>query len=139
MTSHIIDCDANPTIPYNGWTVEYHRRHGQLFEWNLSKIKLWLSKTQEDEQSLKGSELRNLLENQPVLNANVLDFLVKNPDLIPEEWKDKLVFFWGTIYRGTGGKIIIRCLWFQESWSSNYLWDSHEYGSKDPAIVQVEN
>ena len=42
-----------------------------------------------------------LSKNIPVLNSNVLDYLLANPHYIPEEWKAPtfgMVFFWGTIY-----------------------------------------
>jgi len=37
------------------------------------------------------------------MNANVLDYLLAHPELIPEDWKNKYVFFWGTIYRYSSG------------------------------------
>lgn len=52
------------------------------------------------------------LEDQPVLNANVLDFLREHPELIPDEWKGKFTFFWGTIYRHRDGDLYVRCLYW---------------------------
>ena len=75
---------------------------------------------------IRGTELREELKGKPVLNANVLDYLLKHPELIPEEWKGKAVFFWGTIYRDSRGNLCVRCLYWDGSrwyWSHNWLDD----------------
>ncbi|MBI2175621.1 MAG: hypothetical protein HYU35_02730, partial [Parcubacteria group bacterium] len=91
-----------------------------------------LDKEQMDGKWIEGDKLRNELANKPVLNANVLDHLLANPHLIPEEWKGKTVFFWGTIYRDQHDNLRVRCLscrddrwhwgagWFGNSWSTRY-------------------
>ncbi len=57
------------------------------------------------------------------LNVNVLDYLLANPSLIPEEWKGKNVFFRGTIDRNSDGLLYGRCLhWFGSEWSSSLDW-----------------
>ena len=61
-----------------------------------------------------------------MLNANVLDYLLANPHLIPEEWKGKYVFFWGTVYHRRDGDPCVRCLgWNGAGWS----WASHWLGA----------
>lgn len=96
---NIIDCDADPYVPADRreYIVEEHQKGGQ-FEWDPAQVELYLSDAQKDGR-IEGNKLRKELEGKPVLNANVLDYLLKNSHLIPEEWKDKYVFFWGTIYR----------------------------------------
>ena len=91
---HLIDLDANPFIPL-GWKVNEHRKNGQ-FKWDPSKVKLYLSKEQQVRGWPEGNLLRRELVGKPVYNANVLDYLLKNPHVIPEEWKGKSIFFWGT-------------------------------------------
>jgi hypothetical protein len=39
------------------------------------------------------NSLREELIARPVFNANLLDYLLKNPHLIPAEWKGKDAFF----------------------------------------------
>ena len=94
--THIIDCDADPFVP-PGLKVESHHKCGQL-EWREGLFGLYFSELQGSSSAVCGDKLLEELKDKPVLNANVLDYLLKNPQLIPEEWKSKAVFFWGTIY-----------------------------------------
>ncbi len=120
--THAIDCDADPLIPYEGWKVESHKKGG-LFVWDPSKVVLHLSENQKDGKCIVGNKLRKELADVPMYNANVLDYLVKHPHLIPEEWKGKVVFFWDTIYRGSGDRLYVRCLVFGGGhWQANYGW-----------------
>jgi len=115
---HIIDCDADSMLP-DGWQVVEHRKGGQL-KWDAVEVALYLDEAQQGGAIIAGEELRKKLQDKPVLNANVLDYLLANPRLIPEEWKGKTVLFWGTIYRHADGSLFVRCL----SWSSGrWHWD----------------
>lgn len=119
MIEHLIDCDVNPYVP-DSWTVEEHKKGG-LWKWN-PKISFYLSERQKN-GSLIGTDLRKELVNRPVLNANVLDWLLGHSELIPEEWKDKVIFFWGTIYRVRGGNLCVRYLYWRGScWRWDYYW-----------------
>lgn len=133
VVKHIINCDADPFLP-KGWKKEKHHQGGQL-EWDPAKVKLYMSKKQRD-GVIKGDELRQELENKPVLNACVLDYLLANPHLIPEEWKGKAVFFWGTIYRSSGGFLCVRYLYWDVSrWSWYYNWLDDDWNSGNPAAL----
>lgn len=126
-TKRIIDCDTLPFIP-DDWEIVEHRKGGKL-EWNPEKVSLYLSKIQKTGR-IGGNELRNELTKKPVLNACVLDYLLANPHLIPDEWKDKNVFFWGTVYRSRNGYLYVRYLFWcggKWYWSTHWLdggWDS---------------
>ena len=111
----IIDADADPFIP-EGWKVIEHKKCGQL-TWGLDRIELYLSEKQKGDY-VEGEKLRKELANKPVLNANVLDYLLKNPHLIPEGWKGKAVFFWGTIYRHSYGSLCVRYLYWDATGST---------------------
>ena len=116
VPEHLIDLDANPFIPYDGCKVEEHQKGGQ-FRWDASKVALYLSKKQRGSSYIDGNKLRDELKGKPVYNANLLGYLLKKPHLIPEEWKGKFVFFWGTIYRHSGGDLYVRCLyWDGDGW-----------------------
>ncbi len=133
---HLIDCDALPFTP-NGWEVVEHKQGGQL-EWNPARVKLYLAKSQKPGKLVEGSKLRNELEGQMVLNANLLDYLLKNPELIPDEWKRKGIFFWGTIYRYSLDGLCVRYLYWDGSrwyWSYRWLYDS--FYSNDLAAVSA--
>jgi hypothetical protein len=133
ITELLIDCDAAPFIP-DGWSVEAHKKGG-MFKFNAEKISLYLSEKQK-KGSTKGNDLRKELTNQPVLNANVLDYLLAHPELIPEKWKGKCIFFWGTIYCRSDGDLCVRCLhWDGSRWGWRYGWLAFDFGSGSPAAL----
>lgn len=142
---HLIDCDADPFVPI-GWAVNSHKKSGQL-AFDPIKIRFHLSPNQQDGKYIKGNELRKELANESTLNANVLDYLLKNPRLIPEEWKNKdvggntrYIFFWGTIYRYSNrysnGDLCVRCLSFDGGgWHWYYHWLDGDWFGGSPAAV----
>lgn len=137
----LIDCDAKPFEP-NGLTVESHKKDGKLV-WDPEKVKLYFSRQQGGEKCIEGNQLRKELEGKPVLNANVLDYLLAHQELIPEDWKGKYVFFWGTIYRGTiyrdsCGILYVRCLCFCDGWWRwRFLWLGNWWGYDRPAALRA--
>lgn len=131
---HVIDCEADPFVP-EGWSVEEHQKGG-MFKWDAANVALHLDKGQKNGKYIEGHKLRKELAGKPVLSANVLDYLLAHPHLIPEEWKGKLVFFWGTIYRYRGGSLCVRYLrWGGDGWSWNFLWLVDGWTGSDPAAV----
>ena len=134
FVKHIVDMDADPYIP-DGWKVESHKKQGNL-EWDATKVQLYLSRQQQGDKYIEGNKLRKELESQPVLNANLLDYLLAHPELIPEEWKGKYTFFWGTVYRYSGGDLCVRFLyWDGRSWYWFYRWLDNYFSSSCPAAV----
>lgn len=138
---HVIDCDADPMRPYEEWKVEEHRKGGQ-FTWNPEAVKLHLSPNQLNGKQIEGNKLRKELAKEPVLNANILDYLIRHPHLIPEAWKvdeqgnTRYIYFWGTIYRDAGGDLCVRCLCFGSGrWLWSSYWLGHGWDSHDPAAV----
>src|SRR3989344_5509559 len=87
-SGHVIDCDADPFVP-DGWKVEEHKKDGQL-DFDPAQVLFHLADGQKNGKSIKGNKLRKELANMPVMNANVLDFLLANPDIIPDEWKAEI-------------------------------------------------
>jgi len=111
-----IDCDADPFIP-SGASVDEHCKIGQI-QWDSKRISLYSSEKQLKGGVIVGNELRKKLKKERRLNVNVLDYLLANPHLIPEAWKGKWIFFWGTIYRNSDGNLYVRCLyWLGDKWS----------------------
>ncbi len=132
ITKHLIDLDSDPMVP-KGLELEEHRKGGQ-FEFDPTKIVLRLDEGQKDGRIIKGHELRKKLANQPVFNANLLDFLLAHPNLIPEEWKGKAIFFWGTIYRDSNGDLCVRYLvWHGSEWDWYYDWLGRDWHDSSPA------
>ena len=70
------------------------------------------------------------------MNANILDYLLAHPELIPEEWKGKYIFFWGTIYRLSDGRLCVRYLiWNGSEWDWSYDWLDDDFNSDSPAAL----
>lgn len=142
MVSHVIDCDADPFVS-DGWKVEEHKKGGQL-TFDPSKVKFYLSDGQRGGKYIVGNSLHKELADKPVMNANVLDFLLAKPDLIPEDWKTdgagntRYIFFWGTVYRNSGGDLCVRCLYWKDvRWSWSSLWLDDGWGGSDPALLRA--
>jgi hypothetical protein len=133
---HVIDLDADPLI-LPSWfpkrsKVEIHQKGG-LFKWDPRKVKLYFSPGQcNGWRHLTGNEVHEELEGEPVSNANLLDYLLAHPHLIPENWRSKgRICFWGTIYSHSDGRLYVRCLVWNErehpwydgqppGWTDNY-------------------
>jgi hypothetical protein len=132
---HTIDCDAAPLL-LDGWSVKEHRKGGQL-EWNPARIFLYLSEAQKNGGVSEGTQLREELRDKPVLNANVLDYLLKHQDLIPKEWEQEdFVLFWGTVYQdGTGGMGIRGLAQHKGKWVPGYSRITLDFNCAEPAAI----
>ncbi len=123
-----IDTSKNPFIP-DGWTVEEHIKGGKI---DLKDIELYLDPKQST--GIEGNKLREKLRDKNVLNAVVLDYLLKYKNLIPENWKGKAVFFWGTIYRDSHGNLYVRYLvWSGSEWNWDGSWLGRDWDDDRPA------
>lgn len=139
---YVIDFDSAPKI-VAGFTIApdsdqiASRVRGKR---NLSdiKVRLHLDDDQKGTRYMTGYDLKPTLEGHEVYGAQLLDFYLEHPDLIPEDWKIKgLIFFWGTIYRDSGGRFCVRYLsWSGTSWISNV--NKHDVWDKlSPAAVSA--
>ena len=143
---HIIDLDATPTtMPFDGAKVEEHNKGGKL-EWKHDSFRLHLSLNQSGGKSIVGKKLCRELENKPVLNANLLDYLLDHPYLIPEDWKvdkqdrTRYIYFHGTYYRDLGvGGLFVRYLYFRGGhWRADYNWLDRKFGVQDHSLLLVK-
>jgi len=144
LIKHVIDLDVDPFVP-DGWKVEEHQRDG-IFQWDPKRVSLYLSPNQRKSKSIEGNKLRKELDSALVLNANVLDYLIAHPALIPEEWKMdeknrpryNFIFFWGTIYRDSDGLLCVRYLyWLDGKWQSGFRWLDSGWKVDDPAALRT--
>jgi hypothetical protein len=134
VIAHVIDCDADPFTP-DGWKVEEHKKGGNV-QWDGSKVSLWLANGQQNGKVLEGNKLRKEVAKKVPFNANMLDYLLANPHLIPEEWKGKYVFFWGTVYRNSRGHLYVRYLyWSGSRWYWGDFWLDLGFFGYIPAAV----
>ncbi|MFA5131799.1 MAG: hypothetical protein WC444_00550 [Candidatus Paceibacterota bacterium] len=140
VRNHTIDCTVNPSTII-GFTVHSHRKLGR-FLWDKDKFAdekfLYLSEGQKCFLSTKGTELYEELKGKPVMNACVSDWLLANPEQIPESWAAKEVFFWGTIYRDSGNPkaLYVRYLyWNGAEFAIDYRWLDRLWDDEDPALL----
>ena len=125
------------TIPkgYESWKIDYDNG---LKEFDPSDLTLHFEPEQNDSY-VKGEILAERLKGK-AYNASVLDYLLEHPDLIPKNWKDKLVFFWGTIYRNAAGDLGVRYLhWHDSQWYWLYRYLGSAWGGDNPAAVPSES
>lgn len=140
---YLVDLDADPFVPA-GWSVAKNddgtpcHIKGGRFKYDSTKVKLYLSKRQQNGKAIVGNDLHKELNGQPVYNANLLDFYLKNPHLIPEKWEGKAVFFWGTIFRYSGDDLCVRYLyWYCGGWYWGCRWLGSEFDGGYPAAVSA--
>lgn len=138
---HVINCSATPHVP-DGWSIQPEDQIASHFTgefiWSPDKVRLHLDPAQEGGGYIVGVELAKKLEGQPVLPANVLDYLLNHPELIPSDWRGKAVFFWGTVYCVEDGNLYVRCLcWNDGHWSWHYYRLGRDWHSLHPAAVSA--
>jgi hypothetical protein len=144
LDEHVVDCGQLVFCP-KGWTVlpdkeQIPSRVQGIINWNSDLVKLHLSPNQKGGKRIKGNELRKeLVEGKvPVYTAHVLDYLLANPSLIPEEWKGKAIFFWGTIYRSSGGNLYVRYfVWGGTGWSWGCSWLDNDWVGVNPSAAST--
>jgi hypothetical protein len=117
--THMIDGNLLPSSE-SKQTIEYHRQSG-IWQFDAEKIDLYRSERQKG-GSITGHVLQAELADKQVLNINVLNYLLDHQELIPDSWKGKYIFFWGTIFRNDG-QLFVRCLyWNGMKWSWCAYW-----------------
>jgi hypothetical protein len=137
MLEHLIDDTGVLPFTPPGWSVEKHISCG-LWQCNPGTIGLFRSEKQKKKYQ-EGSKLRKVIDaikGKKLLNANVLDYLLDHPELIPESWQNKHIFFWGTIYRYSGSRLCVRHLnWSISKWDWGAYWLGSGFSSNDPAAL----
>jgi len=134
-TQHIIECDTEPSALQEMRVVVH--QECEKFEWDPTKVWLFWSGRQKTKH-IAGSLLRKELEQKPVLNAYALDYLLEYQELIPAEWKDMCVFFWGTIYRlvGSHNELYVRYIaWREGGWVTDYRLAGVFFDESTPAAM----
>lgn len=132
----LVDLEAPPSIP-PGWSVLSHRVGSPILTFH-DHFNFYVSRPQA-KAPIPGHELRKDLEDKPVVNANVLDYLLRellmDPRYLPDRWKydmhdrARYIFFWGTIYL-QDGEPCVRCLhWNNHHWESSFGWLSSLWNS----------
>lgn len=114
-----------------------------LTEVDLNKIR-FETMLKLDETRVNGEEKLTRLKKAGHirLDAKIFQTLLENPNLIPEEWKEKTngkttyIFFDGTILRSPDGDRCVLCLcWDGGKWYWRYYWLDYDFDALCPSAV----
>ena len=134
---------ATPWIP-EAFTLEKNDVEGELSVENIGgelyvngrKVVPYLHEKQMGGGSIVGTDLERELKGKPVLGSALLRHLIENPKLVPDSWKGKYLFFWGTKLRPSTGRRCVLCIyWYDEQWQWDYCWLDDGWGGYNPALV----
>ena len=131
-----VDLDADPFIP-EGWELIEHERRGHV-KWGECAWHLFVAENQrQDKYTVPGVELRRQLRIWDTANANLLDFLLRNPSRIPTGFGRGLnIGFWGTLYHNSDGLLTIRTLRRSANkWTEGYAFVGEWFSSSSPALI----
>lgn len=133
-----VNLDATPHTPAGWWIEASDQLPGRVtgvMDWNPKRVTLFLAEGQKT-GCVRGVELRGQLKNRKVLPASLLDWLLAHPEEIPAEWRRKYIFFWGTIYRCSDGRLCVRCLdWRGDRWYWGCYWLSSDWDANNLALM----
>jgi hypothetical protein len=135
MTGHMratLDLAAEPRLPFPtaviashdaGGVVDVERRADGLY---VAAKKVVLFRSELQTAGVQGPQLYDELFGKPVLNANVLHFLMQNSEFIPDgpDWRkqdegeDVMIYFWGTLFAHPNGDHCVSHMeWNGASWN----------------------
>lgn len=139
------DFHKSPNIP-SGWSI---LESDQIFsrlrgKWSLNSHDQYLHLTscqrRSQSRSAKGTVIRAELEGEIVVPANQLDFYLRNPDLIPEDWRGKEIVFWGSIFRDENNELCVRYLvWEGLTWRPKKRLLTQTFGIYSYAFLHNNN
>jgi hypothetical protein len=132
---HLIDTDKTHKLPYDDWKVESHQGVGKV-DWSKLNPELYFSEKQKDGY-IQGEDLLKELDGKNPLNANVLWYLLDHQELIPKEWNDKDVYFFGTVFLSPDGYRCVLCLCRDDdgSWDWDDRWLGDVWGARGVSAV----
>ncbi len=133
LGSRWVDLNAAPYAIAN-MAVKEHRKNG-FYRFDDKKVSLFISEKQKG-GGVGGLELMPELADKPVFNANLLDHLLDHPRLIPKTWKNKFIYFWGTIYESPNGVLWVRYLfWEYGKWFCGWQPFTQDFYAINEALV----
>ena len=145
VSNNIIDFDATPLSIPTGLSIRDEDQIASRFrgKWtfNYKDLRTYLSEKQ-GRGFILGSDLKKDLEGQPVVGAQLLDFYLnkKNRHLIPQKYKWKMLFFWGTIYRDSKGTLYVPCMNWDGLWvHGSFFWLGHHFPQTPSALSIAHN
>lgn len=131
-TRFLVDYSIKPKL-FNFEIIEHPNRN-DLAVINTEKI-IRMHVLPKGEKHLNGMGILKRLKatGRVLLDARVLEELIKKPDFIPKRWKEgnKSIYFLGTIFEDGGNKYALYLYFVGKSWQSGYASIAHKYFSED--------
>jgi len=119
-----------PKLPFDTATIEYDNK-------NYATDFVLHIEPEQKESYIEGKILAERMKEKG-LSASVLDYLMENTEKIPEDWKGKYVYFWGTIFRNSNGDLYVRYLCFSRGkWQTDCNWLDNYWLINYPAAVSA--
>ncbi len=76
------------------------------------------------------------IESKVLLGIQLLHFYLSHPQLIPANWENEKIFFWGTICRDYGNKLYVPFMFYNgKEWESDFRCLDLNFDYEDSAIV----
>lgn len=118
----IIDLSVAPE-EVEGFTVKSHKPGPKEFVFNPDNLSLYLSFIQKEQDGAPGV----MIIKDPIVagqsfNCVLLDWLLKYPENIPEEWKKIKIPFWDTRYERNGIEHVRSLAWMDNKFVSEICW-----------------
>jgi hypothetical protein len=147
----VIDGDAPAKVPKDGYKVAFEGRGHQqvgMIQWNKDLFAdpsfLYLSKSQRAGAEVKGVDLYKEVGKMFVANVNILDWLWKHQEQIPESWAEyDGIVFWGTVYDSAyeidtvkkEGRFVWSLRKMGEKWCKHQAWLDFMFRKGYPALL----
>ncbi len=144
-SDNLIDLSVCPSVPSETFSIARHVSWNEYLEWDVKKVSLYLDEGQQGDGLVRGYELWRRMGDKPVLGVSVLDYLLKYPEQIPEDWKgddeDKTLFisFWDTLYQANSpSSLFVRCLFWSyrsEEWRDLPRFLGDNWSVRHPSAI----
>lgn len=136
----IIKLDIGPFTPRK-WELLWHENLGIWPSLEGLNLTSYTSSLQVDDGKITGYELLKQVRNLFPVNANLLDYFLKNQSEIPD-WIKELcpLFFMSTVYRDETGRECVRCLCHniidgKEIFYWRWRWLSDFWRKNNPVLI----
>lgn len=129
----IVDYGVAPSLV--DLKIKSHPERKDIVKYDFSKIERVLTLKPGENRISGYANLKRLnATGKILLDVRILEELLKHPELIPEEWKKGLTYFWGTIFRDSDGSLYVAYLrWAGCDWYWRYYWLGLDWVDGEPA------
>lgn len=108
--------------------------HGGVWEWDSGQVTTCLAPGQSC-TTIDSDEMLRAMGWKRVMNANLLDWLLRNRHRIPAGWGD-CCLFWGTRFRTARHRRCVRTLERSRGgWASGLHWFDVGFDQSHPVVV----